>query len=481
MNVSSPLSPTLCGSKRALYLHHIQRSLGAYIRGQKIRLLKGPATLFRRHSSLRAGILPTGQTSSRSYVTQAVLRGGQKPVSLQLRQSSTMADKEPKPDQSQKRKQKPPPSEPRPSASILLLSPTNQILLLHRVHTSSAFPSAHVFPGGNLSTFHDGEVPPPGDPTRHEDSRAYRLAAIRETFEESGILLARDARVAGSSPPLLNLPAEERNAARKTVHGNETRFIEWVEGAGGVVDVDGLVPFTRWITPEATPRRFTTQMYLYMLPVSTPSTRPDRKPAIAIAAAAESDPQKEEALIPTPDGGVEHTTARFDNAPTWLERQRRGEITLFPPQCFLLHLVSQFLVGPHNASSTASEPHGPPATATAAHYEAQRERLLAFIHAVPTAPERQGKQSHPTARIPWPRKVMSPVTLGVRLSDRRAILGIDKPGPELKDTGRGGDHERVVLARFNKHGVSEVEVRNREEVLEEEREAQRTAHGPPKL
>ncbi|KAK5242169.1 hypothetical protein LTR40_012886, partial [Exophiala xenobiotica] len=33
-----------------------------------------------------------------------------------------------------------------PSASVILVSPSNEILLLHRVQTSSAFPSAHVFP-----------------------------------------------------------------------------------------------------------------------------------------------------------------------------------------------------------------------------------------------------------------------------------------------------------------------------------------------
>ena len=333
-----------------------------------------------------------------------------------------------------------------------------------------------MFPGGNLSTFHDGEVPPPGDPARHEDSRAYRLAAIRETFEESGILLARDARVKGPAAPLLNLPAGERDAARRAIHQNETRFVEWVEGAGGVVDVDGLVPFTRWITPEAMPRRFTTQMYLYMLPVSTLSAQSDHNPAIAITAATESAPGKE-ALVPTPDGGVEHTAARFDDAATWLERQRRGEIILFPPQCFLLHLVSQFLEGPHNISSTASELNRPPAMPAAAHYEGQRERLLTFVHAIPTDAEREGVQPHPTAGIPWPQKVMSPVTLGMRRSDRRVILGIDKPGWELRDTDRGGDHERVVLARFSKRGVGEVEVRNREAVLAEEREAQRAADG----
>jgi 8-oxo-dGTP pyrophosphatase MutT (NUDIX family) len=130
------------------------------------------------------------------------------------------------------------PMEPRPSSSIVLLSPTNQVLLLHRVKTSSSFASAHVFPGGNLSEFHDGTVPPPGDLARHQDSRPYRLGAIRETFEESGILLARDVRGGkGNSEGLLSLPAAERDAARKMIYANEIQFEEWLKSVGGEVDL----------------------------------------------------------------------------------------------------------------------------------------------------------------------------------------------------------------------------------------------------
>ncbi len=124
-------------------------------------------------------------------------------------------------------------AEPRPSSSIILVSPTNQVLLLRRVKTSTSFASAHVFPGGNLSDFHDGAVPPPGDARRHEDSLAYRLGAIRETFEESGILLARKGSKDG---PLLNLPTSERDEARKAIYANGISFGKWLESVGGVAD-----------------------------------------------------------------------------------------------------------------------------------------------------------------------------------------------------------------------------------------------------
>jgi 8-oxo-dGTP pyrophosphatase MutT (NUDIX family) len=117
--------------------------------------------------------------------------------------------------------------------SLMLVSPTNQVVLLHRVKTSRSFASAHVFPGGNLDAFHDGEVAAAGAPERHVDGPAYRLAAIRECFEESGILLAR--REGGG--PLLDLPAKVREQARKDVHANRVRFRDWLKGVGGEPDL----------------------------------------------------------------------------------------------------------------------------------------------------------------------------------------------------------------------------------------------------
>ena len=87
---------------------------------------------------------------------------------------------------------------------------------------------------------------------------------------------------------------------------------------------ENLVPFTRWISPTNLPKRFSTQMYLYMLPLSS---SPSSSPAAAGA------PAKEAIIpIPTHDGGLEHTAATFDDATVWLDRARKGDIILFPPQ-----------------------------------------------------------------------------------------------------------------------------------------------------
>ncbi|KAK3341895.1 hypothetical protein B0T25DRAFT_511354 [Lasiosphaeria hispida] len=327
----------------------------------------------------------------------------------------------------------------RPSASILILSPTNQVLLLRRVQTSTSFASAHVFPGGNLSSFHEGGPLNLEAPEAHQDNELYRLAAVRETFEESGIVLAcqRD----GSGP--LHLPSSVIEAGRKEVQASRIRFPDWLATVGGIPDTASLTPFTRWITPLNMPKRFTTQMYLYPLPLSSPSP-------------------SHESIMPTPthDGGIEHTAAAFDDARSWLARARAGEVILFPPQYYLLHLVSELLTGP------------PPTDVldTTGYYQAQRDALMAFLRTTPVV-GREGGKVHRTAGIPWADKVMSPAVIFTRGADGRVVLGLDKPGPELERSERGGDWERVVLVRFGKGGPREMEVRWREEVVREEREA----------
>lgn len=356
---------------------------------------------------------------------------------------------------------------PRPSACIILLSPTNEILLVHRVQTSTSFPSAHVFPGGNISSFHEPALPPIEAPEYHQDSLAYRLAALRETFEESGILLAK----APGSTSLVHPDLETASAARKAIHADTVKFSTWVEDTlQARLCVDELVPFTRWITPPWNKgKRFTTQMYLGFMPLSSSSSfsSSSSAPVSATGAAAVVDVHQ----TPTSDGGIEHTAATFAPAAEWLAQQRRGEIFLFPPQCFLLTMVARVF---------ASVP-------TDAGYEAQRAALLQFVQSgtqVSSSSSSSGggggfassssssssiKRSQATAAIPWTDKVMSPEVLFRRESDGRLVLGVDKPGFELKGSGRGGDFERVVLVNFTKEGPRDVEVRDREEIMNEQK------------
>jgi hypothetical protein len=207
------------------------------------------------------------------------------------------------------------------------------------------------------------------------------------------------------------------------------------------MEADNLIPFTRWITPTNVPKRFTTQMYLYMLPLSSATTQ--------------------ETVIPIPshDGGLEHTAATFDFISTWLARAKSGDIILFPPQLYLLTLLSRFI----SPGSTD--------------YASQRQALTSFLSATRTSTT---DKQDPTALIPWAEKVMSPTAM-FQVPDGRLVLGLDKPGPELAGSGRGGDRERVVLVDFAKEGPRRVEIRGREEVLRLKREAEREEEGKSKL
>ncbi|XWW95292.1 hypothetical protein V2A60_003249 [Cordyceps javanica] len=320
----------------------------------------------------------------------------------------------------------------RPSASVVLLSPSNEILLLHRVKTSTSFASAHVFPGGNVDPYHDGDVPPEGDPDKHRDGPAYRLCAIRETFEESGILLAK------KDGKLVQLPEKEREEARKQIHARKIKFGDWLQSIGAIADTESLIPYTRWLTPITVPKRFTTQMYLYLLPL----TRHDV-------------PSK--MVIPTPDGGIEHTAALFAAPQAWIKQARQGEVILFPPQFFILDTVGRH-VGGGKPGSLEEESR---------RFMQQRRRLLRFVKEVPTATTALGR-AHPSSQVAWADKVISPLPMYMRESDGRAVLSLNYPGPELEGTDRVGDFEHVVLTKFGKKGPTGVEVRLREEILDED-------------
>lgn len=263
------------------------------------------------------------------------------------------------------------------------------------------------------------------------------MAAIRECFEESGILLARN----NGFGRLIELNESEREEGRKAIHANKTNFPRWLAQKGGRADTDGLIPFTRWVTPTNVPKRFTTQMYLYFMP--TMSSSP-------LSEATQQNSENEVQIpVPTTDGGLEHTTARFLPASAWCRLAQEGRIILFPPQFFLLHHVAQHLdalAGPTAYGSVARDP--PPRQ----ELEARRKRLVQFVK---------------TGDPPWTDKVISPVVQpardGKRREDGRAILGLDKPGPELAGSGRSGMREQCVLVNFRKEGPRDVAVISREE------------------
>lgn len=181
-------------------------------------------------------------------------------------------------------------------------------------------------------------------------------------------------------------------------------------------------------------------MYIYMLPLRSRGV-----------------PSK--MVIPTADGGIEHTAALFAEPQAWMKQANKGEIILFPPQYFILETIGQHAGGGKMGSLEEESKR----------FMQQRRKLTRFVNQVPTATTELGKQ-HPSSQIPWADKVISPVPMYMRdkEGDRRAVLSLNFPGPELEGSDRAGDFERVVLAKFGKKGPTGVEVRLREEILDED-------------
>lgn len=314
-----------------------------------------------------------------------------------------------------------PPAEPRPSSSVLLISPQNQVLLLQRViRDRDHFSGGHVFPGGNVEVGQDGAVPAPGQPGRHEDSNAYRLAACRETFEESGILLARKNNRDG----LIQLPDAQREVARHKIHDQQLDFADWVTSLGGVCDIDGLRAYTRWITPSSVPRRFSTQMYVYMLPLGETSLA-----------------DQGDYFIPRSDGGKEHNSASFKYAQEWIELAEKNKILLFPPQFYLISLLAPFIPKPEGKLSRDE-------------LQKQRDKLVNFL---------ENPSLDDDDNVPWAKKVISP-TMEYSSRDGRVILLLDTSGPELNNA-KHGDASRFILMPVAQGSNEQIiEIKSRQEL-----------------
>ncbi|KAF3192922.1 hypothetical protein TWF225_011708 [Orbilia oligospora] len=194
---------------------------------------------------------------------------------------------------------------PRPSASLVLLDAQNRILLTHRTSTIGSFANAHVFPGGN-------QDPKDASP---------EFCAIRETFEETGVLLTNP------EPPSSLLP--QFSQIRRDVHSrtHSLTFNQFLKENGLEADVGGLIPFTTWITPPTMKKRYETHMFLGFLPLSSSST-----------SSSSSSSQ-----LPTSDGGVETVSTTFMTAEEILTGLKQNSIILFPPQAYLVTRLARFL------------------------------------------------------------------------------------------------------------------------------------------
>ena len=178
------------------------------------------------------------------------------------------------------------------------------------------------------------------------------MTAIRETFEETGLLLASRSAKSGVPPPTEAV----LDASRESIHTGRTPFRDFLKQHALSADVQALLPFTEWITPLGIPRcvyriplslvvrtltkrnqqppkhsRFHTRFYVAFLPSS--------------ARATGFTSGVTQHRLPTPDGGQEVVEARFVHPSDALAEHRSKKIALMPPQHYILTTLADLLVG----------------------------------------------------------------------------------------------------------------------------------------
>src|SRR5690349_21212455 len=167
------------------------------------------------------------------------------------------------------------PAEPRNAATVVLLRPSDSgpsVYLLRR-QTSMAFAAGMcVFPGGGVDprdfAAHIGwEGPSPADwatrlGTDEESALALVCAAVRETFEESGVLLA------GPSPDTVvdDTTGADWEGDRVALEQRELAFTEFLARRGLVLRTDLLGAWSAWQTPVFEPKRYRTWFFVAELP-----------------------------------------------------------------------------------------------------------------------------------------------------------------------------------------------------------------------
>jgi len=210
------------------------------------------------------------------------------------------------------------PADPRDAATVMLLRPAGggvEVLMLRRVAAMKFAPGAYVFPGGSVDPAdYDAPVgwhgPDPADfgarlGASAEMARALVCAAVRETFEEAGVLLAGPP----DGGPVADPSGPSWEADRAALVAGEVTLAELLSRRGLVLRADLLVPWARWITPEGEPRRFDARFFAAALPPGQ----------VATGHAAESD---RIAWLRPADA---------------IESARAGQISLLPPTATTLH------------------------------------------------------------------------------------------------------------------------------------------------
>jgi 8-oxo-dGTP pyrophosphatase MutT (NUDIX family) len=158
---------------------------------------------------------------------------------------------------------------PKPASTVLIVrdgqSPQKglQVLMVRRSAGMAFGASAWVFPGGKVAA---ADAAPEwddwSDGSYQHYARSLRIAAAREVFEESGLILATGKDGSPASVELCASLDPQRGEVEKT----PDLFLKIMKEAGLRLSLDQLVPFAHWVTPAFEPRRFDTHFFLVKAP-----------------------------------------------------------------------------------------------------------------------------------------------------------------------------------------------------------------------
>ncbi|MFC7590690.1 NUDIX hydrolase [Nonomuraea antimicrobica] len=164
------------------------------------------------------------------------------------------------------------PAPARDAATVVLLRPGPEVYLLRRKATMAFAAGAYVFPGGSVdardadqdvawagpSPAEWGEVFNAGERL----ARGLVCAAVRETFEESGVLLAGP----GPDSVVADTTGDDWEADRLALIDRSLGLSDFLARRGLVLRSDLLKPWAHWITPEIESKRFDTRFFVAVLP-----------------------------------------------------------------------------------------------------------------------------------------------------------------------------------------------------------------------
>ncbi|PTH83234.1 NUDIX hydrolase [Streptomyces sp. A244] len=203
------------------------------------------------------------------------------------------------------------PVTPKRAATVMLLKDTDSGTAVHmlRRRASMAFAGgAYAYPGGGVDPRDDDHHVRWAGPTRawwadrlgvdETAAQAIVCAAVRETYEEAGVLLAGPA----ADAVVGDTTGADWEADRAALVARDLSFAEFLDRRGLVLRSDLLGAWTRWITPEFESRRYDTWFFVAALPegqrTRNASTEADRTVWIAPSEAAAGYDKGELLMMP---------------------------------------------------------------------------------------------------------------------------------------------------------------------------------------